>query len=56
MVPRKRFYEDLKGLHKTFGDATKKFENKNLTGFLFQYNFQKCMGRLRVNNVHKKQC
>ena len=38
----KRFYE---GLHKTFWDTTKKCENKNLTEFLFQYNFRKCTGR-----------
>ena len=35
----RRFYEGLK----TY--TTKKFENKNLTFFLFQYNFQKCTGR-----------
>ena len=27
----KRFYEGLKGLHKTFWGITKKCENKNLT-------------------------
>ena len=27
----KRFYEGLKGLHKTFWGTTKKSENKNLT-------------------------
>ena len=27
----KRFYEALKGLHKTFQGTTKKFENKNLS-------------------------
>ena len=27
----KRFYEDLKDLHKTFWDTTKKCENKNLS-------------------------
>ena len=41
----KRFYEGLKGLHKTFCGTTKKCENKNLTYFFFQYNFQKCTGR-----------
>ena len=43
----KRFYEglkDLKGLHKTFWGTTKKCENKNLTQFSFQYNFQKWTG------------
>ena len=34
----------LKGLHKTFSDTTEKCENKNLTYFLFQCNFQKCTG------------
>ena len=29
----KRFYEGLKGLHKTFWGITKKCENKNLTSF-----------------------
>ena len=29
----KRFYEGLKGLHKTFWGTTKKWENKNLTYF-----------------------
>ena len=38
----KRFYESLNGLHKTFWRTTKKCEHKNLTYFLFQYNFQKC--------------
>ena len=37
-----RFYEGPKGLHKTFRHTAKKCENKNLTYFLFQYNFQKC--------------
>ena len=41
----KRFYEDLNGLHKAFWGTTKKCENKNLTSFLFQCNFQKCIGR-----------
>ena len=27
----KRFYEGLKGLHKTFSGSTKKCENKNLS-------------------------
>ena len=40
--------EDLKGLHKTFWGTTKKCENKNFTQFLFQYEFQKCMGRGRL--------
>ena len=35
----------LKDLHKTFSGTTKKCENKNLTYFLFQYNFLKCAGR-----------
>ena len=39
----KRFYEDLIGFCKTFR-GTRKCENKNLTKFLFQYNFQKCTG------------
>ena len=30
----KRFYEDLKGLHKTFWGTITKFENKNLVNFL----------------------
>ena len=38
------FYEGLKGLHKTFWDTTKS-KDKNLTWFLFQYNFQKCTGQ-----------
>ena len=57
----KRFYEGLKGLHKTFWRTTKKCENKNLTWFLFQYNFQKCTGRsirqmngLRFCKIQKK--
>ena len=41
----KRFYESLKDLHKTFLGAKQKCQNKNLTEFLFQYNFQKCTGR-----------
>ena len=41
----KRFYEGLKGLQKTFWGTTKKWEKKNLTYFLFQYDFQKCTGR-----------
>ena len=41
----KRFYEVLKGFHKTFCGTTKKCENKNLTWFLFQYIFHKCTGR-----------
>ena len=40
----KRFYEGLKGLHKTFWGTTKKCENKNLSWFLFYYNFLKCTG------------
>ena len=36
--------EDAKGLYKTFWGTTKKCGNKNLTQFLFQYNFQKCTG------------
>ena len=32
-------------LHKTFRGTTKKYENKNLTLFLFQYNFQISKGR-----------
>ena len=40
----KRFYKGLKGLHKTFRGTTKKYENKNLTQFLFQYSFQKWTG------------
>ena len=32
MVPQ-RFYEGLKGFHKTFWGTTKKRENKNLTLF-----------------------
>ena len=35
----KRFYEDLKGLHKTFRVTTKKCENKN-----FKLNFSRCPG------------
>ena len=31
----KKFYEGLKGLHKTFGDTTKKCENKDLSKSLF---------------------
>ena len=31
----KKFYEGLKGLLKTFGDTTKKCENKNLSKSLF---------------------
>ena len=38
-------YEDLKGLQKTFTGTTKKCENKNLSQFLFQYNFLKCNAR-----------
>ena len=34
-----------KGFMKAFWGTTKKCENKNLTQFLFQYNFQKCTGR-----------
>ena len=30
---RKRFFEDLKGVHKTFSGTTKKCENKNLSKF-----------------------
>ena len=41
----KRFNEGVKGLHKTFWGTRKKYENKNLTQFLFQYNFQKSTGR-----------
>ena len=37
----KSFYEVLKGLHKTFWGTRKKCENKNLTLFLSQFNFQK---------------
>ena len=29
----KRFYEDLKGLHKTFWGTSKKYENKNFSQF-----------------------
>ena len=32
-------------LHKTFWDTTKKCQDKNLTLFLSQYNFQKCTKR-----------
>ena len=41
----KRFYEGLKGIHKTFCGTTKKCQNKNLNYFFFQYNFQICTGR-----------
>ena len=45
MVPQKGFMK-----------TTKKCENKNLTLFLFQYNFQKCTGRegLKQNIVKYK--
>ena len=39
------FVPRQKGLHKTFSGTTKKCENKNLSYFLFQYNFLKCAGR-----------
>ena len=45
-----KFYEGLKGLHKTFRDTTKKSENQNSTKFLFQYNFQKMHETFRVKN------
>ena len=44
----KSFYEGLKGLHKTFWGTAKKCDNKTLTWFLFQYNFQRCTGRERL--------
>ena len=37
--------EEERGLHKTFWGTTKKYENKNLSPFLFYYNFLKCTGR-----------
>ena len=40
----KRFYKGHKGLHKTFWGTTK-CENKNLSSFLFQYNFLEFTGR-----------
>ena len=36
---------------KAFWGTTKKCENKYLTYFLFQLNFQKCTGRLGLTNV-----
>ena len=45
----KRFYEGLKGLHKTFCGTTKKCENKSLSKFLFYYSFLKCTRRERLN-------
>ena len=50
----KTFYGGLKDLHKTFWGTTKECQNENLTEFLFQYNFQKCKGTGRVNNVYKR--
>ena len=50
----KRFYEDLKGFCKTFRGTRKNCESKNLTKFLFQYNFQKCTGTLRVKFCLRK--
>ena len=45
----KGFLKALKAsLHKTFWGTTKKRENKNLTQFLFQYDFQKLHGTGRV--------
>ena len=41
----KRFHEGPKDLHKTFWGTTKKCEKKNLSLFLFWYNFLKCTGR-----------
>ena len=52
----KRFYEGLKGLHKTSWGATKKCENKNLTQFLFQYNFQKCTERKGKGQYNFQKC
>ena len=46
----KRFYEGLKGLHKTFWGTTKKCENKNLTYF-FLFIFM--IGMLRVKDQTK---
>ena len=40
----KRFYKGHKGLHKTFWGATK-CESKDLSSFLFQYNFLEFTGR-----------
>ena len=47
----KRFYEGLKGFHKTFWGTTKKCENKNLTKFLFRYSFQKWTDLYRLNTA-----
>ena len=39
----------IKTFIKIFWGTTKKRENKNLTLFLFQYNYQKCTGREGLN-------
>ena len=39
-VVHKNVLQGLKGLHKTFWDATKKRENKNLTYFYFNITFR----------------
>ena len=41
----KAFIKPFEVPQRTFWGTAKKYKNKNLTQFLFQYNFQKCMGR-----------
>ena len=38
------FHDGLKGFHKIFWGTTMKFDHKNLSQFLFYYNFLKCTG------------
>ena len=47
----KRFYEDLKGLHKTFWGTTKKCENKNSS--LFSVQLSEMQGTGRVNKIFR---
>ena len=47
----KRFYEDLKGLHKTFWGTTKKCENKNSS--LFSVQLSEMQGAGRVNKIFR---
>ena len=48
----KRFYESLKGLHKTFCDTTKKCENKNLIKFFIPIKLSEMHGTERIKNIY----
>ena len=52
MVPQK--VKTLKTFIKPFEAPQKKCQNKNLTYFLFQYNFQKCTGLWGLKTVYMK--